>query len=226
LRPSALVAASKGKADKMSIQNQPPRYFFRTSDFCMMMTPPWSHPVKKLRTITYLIFQPFWSRRTMAETRPVILCISASAMPIARTLSLKFSAEIHGLRSRVSEVEVLFDQFEIHLRQLFRMQVPIIGICSSAILIRLLAPELSEKRKEPPVLAIAEDGSVVVPLLGGHRGANRLARQMAEELGCSAALTTAGDLRFGIALDDPPDSLLLANPEATKDFMFQMSPYF
>ena len=32
---------------------------------------------------------------------------------------------------------------------------------------------------EPPVISVSDDGAVVVPLLGGHRGANRLARQVA-----------------------------------------------
>ena len=78
----------------------------------------------------------------------------------------------------------------------------LIALCSSGIVIRTLAPLLQDKRTEPPVVIVAEDGSVVVPLLGGHRGANRLAEQIAGILGCSSAITTAGDVRFGLALDD------------------------
>ena len=66
------------------------------------------------------------------------------------------------------------------------------------------------------MLAVAEDGSAVVPLLGGHRGANRLARRLAEVLGCAPAVTTAGDAALGLALDEPPDGWVLANPEAAK----------
>ena len=86
-------------------------------------------------------------------------------------------------------------------------------------MIRLLAPLLGDKRSEPPVVAIAEDGSVAVPLLGGHRGANRLARAVAEALGGQAAITTAGDVRFDLALDDPPPGFVLQNPEAAKPIM-------
>jgi cobalt-precorrin 5A hydrolase/precorrin-3B C17-methyltransferase len=89
-------------------------------------------------------------------------------------------------------------------------------VCASAILIRAVAPLLGDKRDEPPVLAVAEDGSAVVPLLGGHRGANRLARRIAEALGCPAAVTTAGDAALGLALDEPPGGWALANPEAAK----------
>src|SRR5581483_4432313 len=55
-----------------------------------------------------------------------------------------------------------------------------------------------------------------VPLLGGHRGANTLARHLAETLGGVAAITTAGDLRLGFALDEPPVGWRIANPEAVK----------
>jgi len=37
--------------------------------------------------------------------------------------------------------------------------------------------------EEPPVVAVAEDGSAAVPLLGAHRGANALARAIAEASG-------------------------------------------
>ncbi|MHA1107731.1 MAG: precorrin-3B C(17)-methyltransferase, partial [Alphaproteobacteria bacterium] len=112
--------------------------------------------------------------------------------------------EIHGFRSRIDAAEILFDDIAAHLRSLFTGGVPIIGICAAGILIRALAPVLDDKRGEKAVIALAEDGSAVVPLLGGHHGANDLARRLADAFGIAPALTTAGDLRFGIALDAPP----------------------
>ena len=55
-----------------------------------------------------------------------------------------------------------------------------------------------------------------MPLLGGHRGANALARALAEALGGVAAITTAGDLRLGFALDEPPPGWRIANPDRIK----------
>jgi cobalt-precorrin 5A hydrolase/precorrin-3B C17-methyltransferase len=74
---------------------------------------------------------------------------------------------------------------------------------------------LATKHDEPPVVAVAEDGSAVVPLLGGHHGGNDLARdEIASVVDGFAAITTAGDLKFGIALDAPPEGWMLANPAA------------
>jgi cobalt-precorrin 5A hydrolase/precorrin-3B C17-methyltransferase len=58
------------------------------------------------------------------------------------------------------------------LRQLYQQDTPIIALCAAGIVIRTLAPLLCEKGSEPPVLAVAEDGSAVVPLLGGLGGVN------------------------------------------------------
>jgi len=59
----------------------------------------------------------------------------------------------------------------------------------------------------------------VVPLLGGHRGANRLAARIAGALDGMAAVTTAGDVAMGAALDAPPAGYRLANPEDAKAAM-------
>ncbi|HVR65741.1 MAG TPA: precorrin-3B C(17)-methyltransferase [Verrucomicrobiae bacterium] len=109
-----------------------------------------------------------------------------------------------------------FDDTAEHLRALFTANEPIIGICAAGILIRCLAPLLNDKRGEPPVIAIAEDGSAVVPLLGGHHGGNELARRAGDALGVPAAVTTAGDVVHGLALDDPPPGWRVGNPEAAK----------
>ena len=82
-----------------------------------------------------------------------------------------------------------------------------------------MAPLLDDKQAEPPFIADSEDGGAVVPLLGGHRGANALAETLAEMLGIAAAVTTAGDRRFGLALDAPPKGMVLKNPQNYKEFM-------
>ncbi|MBP1806706.1 precorrin-3B C(17)-methyltransferase [Rubellimicrobium aerolatum] len=141
---------------------------------------------------------------------PVVVALTPT--PVAARVAEALGATLHGRAGRV-EAEVTFDDTLDHLRTLFAAGMPVIGVCAAGILIRAVAPLLSDKRTEPPVVAVAEDGSAVVPLLGGHRGANALARRIAEALGVPAAVTTAGDVGLGLALDEPPEGWRLAEPE-------------
>lgn len=147
-----------------------------------------------------------------------IIAITPAALDTARRVAAALpGATLYGLAGRVvGEDVVMMVETAPHLRALFAAGTPIIGVCAAGILIRALAPLLSDKRAEPPVLAVAPDGSAVVPLLGGHHGANRLARSLAAALGCPAAITTAGDLALGVALDEPPPGWKIANAAAAK----------
>jgi len=121
-------------------------------------------------------------------------------------------ARLHGPRSHPGAWDECYDRAVPQIARLFRAGRPILGLCASGILIRAVAPFVDDKRADPPVVALAEDGSVAVPLLGGHHGANALARYVAALVGGSAAITTAGDLRLGVALDEPPPGWHIANP--------------
>jgi cobalt-precorrin 5A hydrolase/precorrin-3B C17-methyltransferase len=147
-----------------------------------------------------------------------LLALSAGGLNLARRLAPMLpQSRVHGLATRVEGADVAFADTLAHLRALFTGGVPIVGVCAAGILVRALAPLLTDKTGEPPVVAVAEDGSAVVPLLGGHRGANRLARAIAGALGARAAITTGGDARYGFGLDDPPPGWRVANPAAAKE---------
>lgn len=149
-----------------------------------------------------------------------LVALTADGARLARRIQDRLiQARVHGLEGRADDCDIPFTDTMGHLGQLFRQGHAIVGVCAAGILIRALAPELGNKRGEPPVLAVAADGSSVVPLLGGHRGANDLAQQVAKITEGSAAITTAGDIVHGVALDDPPPGWSLANPDAAKPVM-------
>ncbi|MEM9280027.1 MAG: hypothetical protein AAGA76_15785 [Pseudomonadota bacterium] len=151
-----------------------------------------------------------------------IVILSDTAFPVADAIRSEIDSQIQGLESRCKKPDSTFSDVKSHVQNLFKRGEPIIAVMASGALIRLLAPVLEDKHSEPPVIAVSEDGSSVVPLLGGHHGANNLARQIADLLDAHAAITTAGDLRFGIALDQPPAGWTLANPENAKPVMAEI----
>ncbi len=146
---------------------------------------------------------------------PVIFILGVSALPLAQKLKAELKLEIHT-PDCVSGGDFTYAKATTHLANLFAERRAIIGICASGILIRALGSQLGDKRFEPAVLAVAEDGSSVVPLLGGHHGANQWAQRIAEITGGHAAITTASEIRFGASLDEPLPGYSLGNPEHMK----------
>ncbi len=154
----------------------------------------------------------------MAVT-PVVLCLNRAGETVAHQIAQALGAPVHGRASRVDTADVFFANALDHTRDLFVAGTPVIGVCASGILIRAVAPVLADKTQEPPLLSVSDNGAIVVPLLGGHRGANRLARQIAEIMESTAAVTTAGDVALGVSLDEPPAGWVLDNPENAKACM-------
>ena len=148
---------------------------------------------------------------------PALIILGSSSLATARRLQTLYpQAQIHGLRGRVEDVEQPYDDFGETLRGLYRAGTPIIALCAAGIVIRSLAPLLASKGAEPPVLAVAEDGSAVVPLLGGLGGVNVMAREIAALLAVAPAITTSGELRFGTCVLNPPPGYVLADLEQGK----------
>ena len=151
---------------------------------------------------------------------PAVVVLSQNSVIIGRKITnILPGAKLYGLVNRTDDVDISFSNFGATLRELFTAGTPIIGICAAGILIRTIAPLLTDKQQEPPILAVAEDGSAVVPLLGGLNGVNDLARLIGSGLNIKPAITTTGDIRFHTALLSPPSGYHLANPEQGKKFI-------
>ena len=151
---------------------------------------------------------------------PAIVILGKGALATARRIQQLYpQALIYGLAERVEDADRSYSEFGATLRQLYQQDTPIIALCAAGIVIRTLAPVLLEKGAEPPVLAVAEDGSAVVPLLGGLGGVNVMAREIAAALNTAAAITTSGELRFGTCLLNPPAGYALGDLELGKRFV-------
>ncbi|MBV6826156.1 precorrin-3B C(17)-methyltransferase [Pseudomonas sp. PD9R] len=156
----------------------------------------------------------------MTRPVPAIVILGNGSLATARSIQQLYpGALIHGLAERVDGADRVYREFGATLRELYQQDTPIIALCAAGIVIRTLAPLLLEKGVEPPVLAVAEDGSAVVPLLGGLGGVNVLAREIAAHLDVAAAITTSGELRFGTCLLNPPSGYTLGDLALGKRFV-------
>lgn len=150
---------------------------------------------------------------------PSILAMNMDDLQLAETIAAACGGTVEAFGKRIKSHPNRFDDPASHIRRLFSQGRPIVAIMAAGAVIRVLAPVIADKRNEPPVLAVAPDGSAAVPLLGGHRGANELARKIAAATGGAAAVTTAGDIKLGVALDAPPPGYRLGNRENAKNVM-------
>ena len=156
----------------------------------------------------------------MSRPAPAIVILGNGSLSTAQRIQQCYpEALIYGLTGRVEGADRGYSDFGATLRELYQQNTPIIALCAAGIVIRTLAPLLLEKGAEPPVLAVAEDASAVVPLLGGLGGVNDLARKIAAGLGIAPAITTSGELRFGTCLLNPPQGYALGDLELGKRFV-------
>ena len=78
----------------------------------------------------------------------------------------------------------------------------IVFFVSLGAVVRLIAPHLQGKEKDPAVLVIDEAAQFVIPVISGHiGGANACAERLAALLGATPVLTTASDVSQTIAVD-------------------------
>ena len=126
-------------------------------------------------------------------------CSHAEKSLTERKLTEKNLAEKDLVESGLSYVEQPLtewtgEQMKEHRSLLF------IGACGIAV--RAIAPFLTNKLNDMPVLVMDEQGRFVIPILAGHvGGANELALSLAERMGSTPVITTATDLNHCFAVD-------------------------
>lgn len=85
---------------------------------------------------------------------------------------------------------------------------PIVSVMATQITVRMIAGLVRDKKSDPAVISVDEEGKYVIPVLSGHMGgANTLAKKIAKKLDAQAIVTTASDLMGVHALDELSERL-------------------
>lgn len=93
-------------------------------------------------------------------------------------------------------------------RRCFTLHAPLLFIGACGIAVRTIAPYVSDKLSDPPVIVLDEAGEHVIPILSGHMGGgNELAKVLSNRLKqragypAEAVITTATDVAHTFSVD-------------------------
>ena len=75
-------------------------------------------------------------------------------------------------------------------REIFPHTRRIVAIMSMGIVVRMIAPLIQDKWIDPAVVVVSPDLACAIPVIGGHHGANELAKELSA-LGIQPVITTA-----------------------------------
>ncbi len=78
----------------------------------------------------------------------------------------------------------------------------LIFVGATGVAVRMIAPFIKDKRTDPAIVCMDDNGKFVISLLSGHvGGANRLAYKIASKIGGTPVITTATDVNGKFAVD-------------------------
>jgi cobalt-precorrin 5A hydrolase len=90
--------------------------------------------------------------------------------------------------------------------KVFRDYGAIVAVFATGIVVRDIAPLLDNKWSDPAVVVVDSNLNFAIPLLGGHHGANEVARQISE-MGAIPVLTTATEVHGKPSVEGIADRL-------------------
>ncbi len=130
-------------------------------------------------------------------------------------------ADVHVSRNLIEKKfsHIQFERLSATLEEKFRRYSGHIFIMATGIVVRLLAPLIQSKTRDPAVVVVDDLGKNAISLLSGHiGGANELTRKIARIIEANPVITTATDINEVPAIDllAMANDLVIENPAAIK----------
>jgi cobalt-precorrin 5A hydrolase len=114
---------------------------------------------------------------------------------------------------------ILFERLSAAIKEKFDQYTGHIFIMSTGIVVRVLAPLIESKTKDPAVVVVDDLGQNAISFLSGHiGGANELTFKIAQIIKANPVITTATDINGIPAIDvlAMENGLFIENPAAIK----------
>ena len=125
--------------------------------------------------------------------------ISYKLKKIYPDCDVKCICKSEALHVGIGEDERLAD----FITQSFDKVDALVFACAAGIAVRMIAPCITHKSKDPAVVVLDELGIFCIPILSGHLGgANELARCISGLSGATPVITTATDINSVFAIDE------------------------
>ena len=115
---------------------------------------------------------------------------------------------------------ILFERLSVTLEDKFHQYAGHVFIMSTGIVVRVIAPLIQNKTKDPAVVVVDDLGKNAISLLSGHiGGANELTYKIARIIKTNPVITTATDINEVPAIDvlARENGLFIENPAAIKN---------
>lgn len=94
------------------------------------------------------------------------------------------------------------EDLTLFVKDAFSKRLPLIFVGATGIAVRTIAPFITNKMSDSPVLVMDEMGKFIIPVLSGHvGGANKIAHLITEKTGAESVITTATDNHNLFAID-------------------------
>ncbi|MFS0590077.1 cobalamin biosynthesis protein [Cytobacillus horneckiae] len=138
-----------------------------------------------------------------------LVAITKHGVAHARSYAEKFPyADLYYMKKfeqgdeAMRQIQLFDGTVRLLLPALFQQYKGIICIISLGAVVRMIAPLLIDKKKDPAVLVVDDKGQYVVSVLSGHiGGANALTNEFANAIGATPVVTTASDVQKTIPVD-------------------------
>ncbi len=139
------------------------------------------------------------------ENKIAIYALDERGLAIAKRISFVYPSKIFLKRSykHVANEIIFFERLQDVVRENFKKFKYHVFICAVGIAVRMIAPYIESKDRDPGVVVVDTSGRFVISVLSGHLGgANELTRMIASELGAIDVITTATDVLGLPAIDE------------------------